>query len=254
MQWALRMTDVLACLGARGAPEQFQGGLVRQAVPFFAFTDLSDQTRFLPSPYRRAEPGRRGRGCLRTVAANCPASVLERLPSRSEACGRRASGRFWATLAKFNATIHCRHADRRRDSHAPRGTRREWQGDPLVPSSRADVISQQSPERFETVRLHFTPHCHWQNGLRRGECNCLPVAVQNQPIVLFSSRLIKCLHHGHCVRVTEVFFSFLLMHCARRRESGCLAWFCLKVLRCQRPAQYAMQEAMVARKGSAPST
>src|SRR5439155_22245572 len=103
--WALRMSAVTGnSFGARGTVSSFKPASCGRRLPFFAFTVLSDQTRF---PHSSLPPRERGRTWSRLPSSgrsNLPV-YWQRLLSRSRIAFAQSFGRFLGTLAKFSATM-----------------------------------------------------------------------------------------------------------------------------------------------------
>src|ERR1043166_6784029 len=204
--------------GARGTVSSFRPASCGRRLPFFAFTFLSDQTRF---PHSSLPPRERGRTWSRLPSSgrsNLPV-YWQRLPSRSRMVFAQSFGRFFGTLAKFNATITV-------------GTR-------IAPRT---VCAALSPSRMGSVihssqvtgRMWFSPSISsavatfvaiWQNascGVRM--LIACQLRFSTSTIVLFKRSFIKCLHTATALRANEV---FVLCWCLRTaKEIGCLAWFC----------------------------
>src|SRR5439155_5820529 len=105
MPGALRISVVTGrSFGAHGTVSSIKPASCGRRLPFFAFTALSDQTRF---PHSSLPPRERGRTWSRLPSSgrsNLPV-YWQRLPSRSRTVFAQSFGRFLGTLAKFNATI-----------------------------------------------------------------------------------------------------------------------------------------------------
>src|SRR5436190_4261880 len=97
--WALRRSAVTgSSFGARGTVSNFKPASCGRRLPFFAFTVLSDQTRF---PHSSLPPRERGRTWSRLPSSgrsNLPV-YWQRLPSRSRIAFAQSFRRFLGTLA-----------------------------------------------------------------------------------------------------------------------------------------------------------
>src|SRR5439155_10256795 len=234
---ALRMSAVTGnSFGARGTLSSFKPASCGRRLPFFAFTVLSDQTRF---PHSSLPPRERGRTWSRLPSSgrsNLPV-YWQRLPSRSRIVFAQSFGRFLGTLAKFSATITV-------------GTR-------IAPRT---VCTALSPSQIDSVihsshvtgRILFSPSMSsavatfvaiWQNawaGVRM--LIACQLRFSTSTIVLFRMSFM-CLHTATALRASEVFvlcifvgFSHLSSINSQRLQYWLPRLVLLQVLRFQRPA------------------